>query len=163
MQRGDRTDVAEAFERPDWLGSGFVARFELPRSLAPGQHALQVRIRRGDGQEFVLPSASPAAAQIEVAPLPRLSWKQLLCLVTAAILPLGAAVGSLGHRKRRLWSTTGGVALALGGSLALLTASGLSGSSLELLLRAPAVTQGEMPAWAGQARMIRSDEWMVLL
>ncbi|HMZ85972.1 MAG TPA: hypothetical protein PK343_04625 [Giesbergeria sp.] len=162
MQRGDRTDVAEAFERPDWLGSGFVARFELPRSLAPGQHALQVRIRRGDGQEFVLPSASPAAAQIEVAPWPRLSWKQLLCLVTAAILPLGAAVGSLGHRKRRLWSTTGGVALALGGSLALLTASGLSGSSLELLLRAPAVTQGEMPAWAGQARMIRSDEWMVI-
>ena len=162
MQRVDRPDVAEALQRPEWRGSGFSARFLLPRDLAAGVHPIEVAMRSGEGQEFALP-ADAAHRQVDIPPWPHLTWPTLLALVLAAALPLGVLAASFWPAAaRRAWGQPRGLAGAMLASFALLVSTGLTGSSLGLLLQPPAVTSPPMPAWAGTAQAVRSDEWRVI-
>ena len=156
---GERPDVAEATGRAEWLHSGFTLRVRLPRGLPAGSQVLQVRARLGDGREFTL-GVPERAASVDIPALPGPSRIALGLLVLAAAVPWLI----LGWRRRARragdagWLALAAVAVAPFG---LLVASGTTGSSLALLLAEPALTTGSMQPWAGEPRVIRSDEWQV--
>lgn len=161
MQGAERPDVAQATGRLDWIHSGLSARFMLPRDLAPGQHPLSVRVRRGDGQHFAL-DTSRYPNGITVPDWPQPSWSVRLALGLALTLPLLAWLPPWPGRPARLWQRPVTFALALLASFVLLVASGVTGSSLDLLLQQPNVTEQQAQTWYGTPRPIRSDEWEVI-
>ena len=161
MQGADRPDVAQALKRPEWRHSGLQVRFLLPRDMAPGTHHVSVAVRRGDGQEFELTIAE-REQRIDVAAWPRLPWPATFAVVLAILLPLWPLAGPWRWARRPGWGRPRAFALALTASFALLVASGLTGSSLALLLAPPAVTEISESPWMGHAQAVRSDEWQVI-
>ena len=161
MQGVDRPDVAQVLQRPDWRGSGFSVRFMLPQRLPPGSYTIDVSARRGDGSEFPL-AIDPVMARVTVAGPAPPSNAVLATLLLAAALPLAALVLPSIRAWPRGMLPSRGFAWALAASFALLVAIGATGSSLALLLRAPAVTVESMSPWFGQPQTVRSDEWEVL-
>ena len=161
MQGVDRPDVAQVLQRPDWRGSGFSVRFMLPQRLPPGSYTIDVSARRGDGSEFPL-AIDPVMARVTVAGPAPPSNAVLATLLLAAALPLAALLLPSIRAWPRGMPPSRGFAWALAASFALLVAIGATGSSLALLLRAPAVTVESMSPWFGQPQTVRSDEWEVL-
>ncbi len=160
MQRAERPDVAEATGRADWRGSGFSVRFTLPSDLPAGPQPLAVDMRLGDGREFRL-GTDEAQQRVEIAPWHGPSLRARIALGLALGLPLLALIGgrALPARWRGApWPLAG----ALGLSFVLLVGTGVTGSSLPLLLGPPAVTEGEAATWWGAPRVVRSDEWQVI-
>ena len=150
-----RPDVVAATGRTAWLHSGFQLRVQLPRGLPSGTQALQVKGRLGDGREFDL--ETPAGTiTIPLSPSP--SGVALGMLVLALAVPLALLTW---RRRARQVGHRGWLALAAVAPFVLLVASGTTGSSMALLLAEPAVTTGSMQPWAGEPRVIRSDEWQV--
>lgn len=161
MDRQERPDVADSTGRPEWRQSGFEVRLRLPRSVAEGAHRLEVRARRGDGQEFDL-SVPARWQQIVVDAAPQPPVLTGLLLVLAAALPLATLLAPWQWAQRRGVDRAQGLAAALGLSFLLLVATGATGSSLALLLRPPSVVDAQAPTWMGQPQMVRSDEWEVI-
>lgn len=161
MQGSDRPDVAQAKQRPEWRHSGLQVRFLLPRRLEPGPHRVEVSVRRGDGQAFDL-AIAPDRQLIEVPAWPRLPGLVLGALGLAMVLPLWALAGPWGWAARRGWGRRRALVVACMASFTLLVASGLTGSSMALLLAPPAVTEAPVAPWLGQAQPARSDEWQVI-
>jgi len=161
MLRTDRPDVV-ASGRATMRDVGFEVQVRLPEHLPPGAQTLTVRMLQSDGAEFTL-NATVAAQRVDVPPLDRPSLRSRAAMLIALALPLLALVfGPRWARWRKTPERTGwwfGAALAL--SLALLVASGATGSSLALLWRASPVVAQDMHPWLGVPRPIRSDEWKV--
>ncbi len=163
-QAQERRDVAEATQRPEWLHSGYRILARLPSSVATGTQSVQVFARLGNGLEVELPSVGPAAS-IDVqalgpALLPAWLLLGLLGLPAAALLTHIA----LADRRPAITRWCGRGALVATTALAFmaLVVTGTTGSSLPLLLQGSTIVQGNAPAWLGQPRPIRSDEWEVI-
>lgn len=160
MQRAERPDVVDATGRADWHDSGFEVRFQLPADLPAGTQPLAVDMRLGDGREFSL-GTDERTHSVEISAVPGPSPAAWLALLLAAGLPLAALLG--GRLLSARWRTAAWpLAAALGASFVLLVATGVTGSSLPLLLGPPAVTESNARVWWGEPRGVRSDEWQVL-
>ncbi len=172
MHRLERPDVVRSTGRLDWLASGFRATIALPADLPAGPQPLTASMRLGDGVEFAL-IAAPAAGQVLVPTSVQPSRLALL----AALLAFGAPLFALGAAgpieraaQRRGWRAGSAPKLFVAStvlSFALLVAGGFTGSSLALLFQDAAPESalvapvGDRP-WAGELRLVRSDEWQVI-
>lgn len=151
-QHEDRDDVARVTGRADWRGSGFRVVAAVPASLACIDCTLRVIARTGDGKRIELPPGPALRAPAIAASAPQ-GWPPWLLLAL-----LGLPVVAIAWRRSGPRVMAGTVAVVF----AALVVSGTTGSSLPLLLQDAAIVQGEAPAWLGQARPIRSDEWEVI-
>jgi hypothetical protein len=146
-------------------------RFAASPAALPPEGAPPALGRPGGGRMWPPRStATPAALPPEGAS-PALGrpgggrmWPLRSAASRGALPPGGAAAtlarggGWLGRWRDTGWPLAGALAL----SLALLVATGMTGSSLPLLLGAPAVTESDARTVWGEPRGVRSDEWQVL-
>ncbi|MGB6116143.1 MAG: hypothetical protein WBF97_13790, partial [Comamonas sp.] len=151
-QHEDRDDVALATGRPDWRGSGYRVVAAVPASLACNECALRVIARTGDGHAIELTPGPSLKVPVIPASSPR-GWPAWLLLALLAL-----PIVTLACRRCGPLALAGATAVAF----VALVVSGTTGSSLPLLLQGAPVVRGEAPAWLGQARPIRSDEWEVI-
>ena len=158
----DRPDVVAATGRAEWLASGFQVRVRLPLGATTGRQEIAASIRLGDGTQFTLP-AGPDARFVDLPDQARPALGAALAFFLGLALPLVALAAADRVARNLRWADGGArvFALAWAAALVLLVGSGTSGSSLALLLTPPAVTQQDLQPWAGEARVVRSDEWQV--
>lgn len=169
MQRFERPDVARAYGRAEWIGSGFVVRVQLPDRIHGTNKALSVRVRLGNGDLFPL-SIPSTLSQVALPAKPSPSAAIKAMIVAGLLLPLAGLLGSarlssaISARRPSTWgihpSTAfyGSVAL----SFAMLVGAGSTGSSLPLLFEGSEIAQQNGQPWLGENRAIRSDEWEVI-
>jgi hypothetical protein len=165
----DRPDVVSAFQRKDWLHSGWRLRFPLPSTLKAGPYAVTVQAKLDNGALVPL-AVAPPYATVAVAPPPsRFLRLGVLLLLSAGLGLVGAAfyraepaAAALARRLRRPIPPPLVPALALGLLFAMLVALGLTGSSLELGVgQSPFVRADGVHLW-GSPQRIRSDEWLLM-
>jgi len=163
FQQLERPDVVTSTGRRDWLASGWQVDVSIPRSIAAGTHAVEVRFILTNGDEFKV-SAAPTAQSIEIPPQRMPSRRALAIVAVAVLLPLLLFVSADGLSRTAKSKASAeilfGASVVL--SFLLLVAAGVTGSSLRLALAVSPVTTDDAVHWAGKAREIRADEWRVL-
>lgn len=168
--RNTRPSVAAYFKDGDHVALEFALELRYPRYLEGGEQPISVIARFDNGARFNVEASSPAAAHVLGPDVPGRHWLIAAALaVTIALLLLPAST----RVQARMGTWVGGhrraVAGAIAGLFLVLAGIGATGSSMELLLGR--TDQGKHPFLstdsavnhlAGQARGVRSDEWMVI-
>ncbi|WP_312756245.1 hypothetical protein [Pulveribacter sp.] len=160
----ERHDVAEATQRPGWLHSGYRIVARVPLGVPAGLQTVQVFARLGNGQEVELPSTA-LSASIDVqasGPVLLPAWLVLGLLGLPALVVLAHLVLAIQRPALARWCGPQALACVTALAFVALVSTGTTGSSLSLLLQGSTITQGDAPAWLGQPRPIRSDEWEVI-
>ncbi|MCI8210922.1 hypothetical protein AUC61_15410 [Pseudomonas sp. S25] len=165
-----RPDVAEIFQRPQWLNSGWRVSFEIPDGIKTGVHAVTAIARIASGESITLtPSATaqslyvyqdPANDKSVIRPIKLIIAFSVLFLAIAFIKST-AITQRINHRFALGLSEP-----ALFSSFVLLVSFlfvglGLTGSSLHHgQANAPFVEMDSIRIM-GNDQPIRSDEWLV--
>lgn len=170
FERPLRPDVAEIFQRPQWLNSGWRTSFEIPDDIKTGEYTVTAIARTATGESITLmPSATTQKLYISQDPGNDKRLVRNVKLIIACSLLVLIAVfiksAAITQRINRRFGTRISEP-ALFSSFVLLVsflfvALGLTGSSLEHGQASAPFIEIDSANIMGHNQPIRSDEWLV--
>lgn len=164
-----RPDVAESFQRPQWLNSGWQVSFEIPDDLKTGDYTVAVVARTGTGDSIRLSSSAHAENVYIHQENNEKNFTRVIKLIIACTL-LSLAVCFLKASTINRW-IKGKLKIDVSEPFIFSTAvvmvsfsyvaMGLTGSSLNLGQASAPFIQMDSINIMGHDQPIRTDEWLV--
>ncbi|OBY83009.1 hypothetical protein [Delftia sp. JD2] len=150
------------------VGVGFDWTVTLPAKPPGGVHVIRLEVVYPGGQTFLLQSSLGGSPELIVKRIKKSHWWALgIVLVVVLLIRFGRLERTRLARRLSQWTQERTGYLLIVGAFAVLVTTGITGSSMNLLLESP-IGQSLLSAKGSQARLfdlrdIRGDEWGVLM